>query len=111
MVEEVASVIVELYPPNTKAELDSQEIEDLVEILHKVVIYKEDNSYAEYAGQGVSYEITKTDGTITRIIAYNPFVIIDGVGYKRNMNLANNLIGQVIILGDTKFFLAKELLT
>lgn len=53
-----------------------------MEILHKVVIYKEDNAYTEYAGQGVSYEITKTDGTITRIIAYNPFVIIDGVGYK-----------------------------
>lgn len=81
-VEEVSSVTVELYPPNTKAELDSQEIEDLVEILHKVVIYKEDNSYTEYAGQGVLFEITKTDGTITRIIAYNPFVIIDGVGYK-----------------------------
>ena len=81
-VEEVASVTVELYPPNTKAELDSQEIEDLVEILHEVVIYKEDNSYTEYAGQGVLFEITKTDGTITRIIAYNPFVIIDGVGYK-----------------------------
>lgn len=53
-----------------------------MEILHEVVIYKEDNSYTEYAGQGVLFEITKTDGTITRIIAYNPFVIIDGVGYK-----------------------------
>ena len=81
-VEEIASVTVELYPPDTKAELNSQEIEDLVGILHEVVIYKEDNSYTEYNGQGVVFEITKTDGTITRINAYNPFIIIDGVGYK-----------------------------
>ncbi len=81
-VEEIASATVELYPPDTKAELNSQEIEDLVGILHEVVIYKEDNSYTEYNGQGVVFEITKTDGTITRINAYNPFIIIDGVGYK-----------------------------
>ncbi|MDE7321069.1 MAG: hypothetical protein K2N46_15230 [Lachnospiraceae bacterium] len=81
-VEEIAGATVELYPPDTKAELNSQEIEDLVGILHEVVIYKEDNSYTEYNGQGVVFEITKTDGTITRINAYNPFIIIDGVGYK-----------------------------
>lgn len=81
-VGEIASVTVELLPPNTKAELNSQEIEDLVRILHKVVIYNEDNSYRDYNGQAVVFKITKTDGTVIEINAYNPFLIIDGVGYK-----------------------------
>ena len=79
--EEIKAVTVELYPPNTKAELNKDEIEDLVEILQKVVIYKEDNTYGEYCGQAVIYKITKTDNTIIEVQAYNPFLIIDGIGY------------------------------
>lgn len=81
-VEEIAGVTVELYPPNTKAELNLQEIEELVGILHKVVIYSEDNSYSVYNGQAVVFKITKTDGTMIEINAYNPWLIINGVGYK-----------------------------
>lgn len=81
-VEDIAGVTVELYPPGTKAEFNSQEIEDLVGILHKVVIYSEDNSYTEYNGQAVVFKITKTDGTMIEINAYSPFLIINGVGYK-----------------------------
>ncbi len=97
--EEIASVTVELYPPDTKAVLDSQEIEDLVGILHKVVIYSEDNSYTEYDGQAVVFKITKTDGTMIEINAYNPFLIIDEVGYKtkyepcEQLNRLGNSIG------------------
>lgn len=98
-VEEIASATVELYPPNTKAELDSQEIEDLVGILHEVVIYNKDNSYTEYSGQAVVFKITKTDGTVIEISAYNPFLIIDEVGYKtkyepcEQLNKLGNNIG------------------
>lgn len=79
--EEIKAVTVELYPPNTKAELDKDEIEDLVEILQKVVIYKEDNTYGEYCGQAVIYKITKNDDTVIEVQSYNPFLIIDGIGY------------------------------
>lgn len=79
--EEIKTVTVELYPPNTKAELNKDEIEDLVEILQKVVIYKEDNTYGEYCGQAVIYKITKNDDTVIEVQAYNPFLIIDGIGY------------------------------
>lgn len=81
-VEEIAGVTVELYPPDTKAELNSQEIEDLVGILHKVVIYSEDDTYSGYNGQAVVFKITGTDGTMIEIIAFNPWLIINGVGYK-----------------------------
>lgn len=79
--EEIKEVTVELYPPDTTAELDEKEIEDLVEILHQVVIYKKDNTYSDYCGQAVIYKITKNDGTAIEVQAYNPFLIIDGVGY------------------------------
>ena len=79
--EEIKAVTVELYPPDTKAELDEEEIEDLVEILHQVVIYKKDDTYNEYCGQAVVYKITKNDGTTIEVQAYNPFLIIDGIGY------------------------------
>ena len=79
--EEIKEVTVELYPLDTTAELDEEEIEDLVEILHQVVIYKKDNTYSDYCGQAVIYKITKYDGTTIEVQAYNPFLIIDGIGY------------------------------
>lgn len=80
-IEEIKEVTAELYPPDTTAELDEEEIEDLVEILHQVVIYKKDNTYSDYCGQAVIYKITKYDGTTIEVQAYNPFLIIDGIGY------------------------------
>ena len=80
-IEEIKEVTVELYPPDTTAELDEEEIEDLVEILHQVVIYKKDNTYSDFCGQAVIYKITKYDDTTIEVQAYNPFLIIDGIGY------------------------------
>ena len=54
----------------------------MVEYLKDVVIYNEDNSYKEYSGQGVIFTLNMTDGTQTSIMAYNPFLVIDGIGYK-----------------------------
>lgn len=79
--EEIKEVTIELYPPGATAELDKEEIEELVEILHQVVIYKKDNTYSDYCGQAVIYKITKNDDTTIEVQAYNPFLIIDGIGY------------------------------
>lgn len=54
----------------------------MVGLLKDVVIYNEDPSYTEYTGQGVVFTLFMADGTQTEIVAYNPFLIIDGVGYK-----------------------------
>lgn len=79
---EVASATVELYPPDTTLELTQEEINELVPILNRVVTYQRDDSYGEYAGQAVIFTLTKTDGTQLRVQAYNPFIVIDGVGYR-----------------------------
>ena len=58
------------------------EIKELAEYLSKVVIYKEDNSYTEYAGQGVTFTLTMADGTEEEITECSPFAIINGKGYR-----------------------------
>ena len=77
---QIVSAKVSLTPPGKAAEIE--DISALVDYLHDVVIYNRDNSYTEYAGQSVVFTLTMTDGTKTDIMAYPPFLVIDGVGYQ-----------------------------
>lgn len=81
-IEEVVSATVELYPPDAAFELSRENLERLIAILNRVVTYQRDDSYGEYCGQAVIFTLTKTDGTQLRVQAYNPFIVIDGVGYR-----------------------------
>lgn len=101
--EDIKEATVELYPPNITEELDEKEIESLVKILKKVVIYDEDNTYTEYAGQAVIYKITKKDGSVIKIQAYNPFLIIDGTGYKTKYEPCEELNALGNKIGDTEY--------
>ena len=76
----VESATVLLIPPNETIKIT--DIEELTGYLRNVVIYNEDNSYTEYSGQGVIFTLHMMDGTQVEVGAYNPFIIIDGVGYK-----------------------------
>lgn len=80
--EEVTAATVELYPPDATLELTQEEIEKLVPILDRVVTYQRDDSYMDYCGQAVIYTLTRTDGTQLRVQAYNPFLVINGEGYR-----------------------------
>ncbi len=77
---QVISAAVQLSPPDTTIQIT--EIKELVDLLKDVVIYNKDNSYTEYDGQGVTFTLVMADGTQTSIMAYAPFLVIDGVGYK-----------------------------
>lgn len=77
---DIVSATVHLSPPDKTVAIT--EFKELVSYLNDVVIYSEDNSYTEYVGQGVTFAITMTDGTQTDVMAFNPFLVIDGVGYK-----------------------------
>ena len=82
LTEDVLVATVELLPPNAKVDLSNEEISELVDILQTVEIYEKDDSYREYNGQAVIYNITKADGGQEKIMAYNPFIVINDVGYK-----------------------------
>lgn len=95
--DDISYASVQLIPPDKTGTVT--DIEELVSILNNIVIYGEDNSYDEYAGQTVTYTITLTSGNSHIITAYNPFIIIDGIGYKTKYdsceqlsNLAKELI-------------------
>ncbi len=96
---QIISATVRLTPPDKTIQI--VEIQELVEYLEDVVIYKKDNSYIEYAGQGVTFTLTMSDSTQTQIMAYNPFLVIDGIGYKTKYepcetlnNYANRLLNE-----------------
>lgn len=77
---QIVSATVQLSPPDKTIQIT--EIKELVDLLKDVVIYHEDNSYTEYSGQAVTFTLVMADGTQTSIMAYNPFLVIDGVGYQ-----------------------------
>lgn len=77
---QIISAEVRLSPPGTTIQITEKK--ELVDLLKDVVVYHEDNSYSEYSGQGVTFTLDMADGTQTNIMAYNPFLVIDGVGYK-----------------------------
>ena len=79
---DIAAASVTLMPPDVTLELDEAEIETLAELLGDLRITRPDQSYTEYAGQAVQFTVTFADGTETELTDYNPFLIIDGTGWR-----------------------------
>ena len=77
---DIVSATVRLSPPDKTIQIEN--IEELARLLNEVVIYSEDNSYTEYAGQAAVFTLSLSDGTQKEIMAFNPFLVIDKVGYK-----------------------------
>jgi len=81
--EDITSFQVTLRPPDETITItDAEDISELIAILNKVTISGKDDSYNEYSGQWVEFELMMSDGSSKNVAAYNPFIIIDGVGYK-----------------------------
>lgn len=76
----IVSAAVYLSPPDETVQITNAE--ELVSYLRKVTIYNEDTSYTDYCGQTVMFTLTMADGSQEEITAFNPFVIINGIGYK-----------------------------
>ena len=79
---DIAAATVLVAPPDVTRELDAGEIETLADLLADVRITRPDQSYSEYAGQTVLFTVTMADGTAANVTAYNPFLIIDGTGWR-----------------------------
>ncbi|RHR10567.1 hypothetical protein DWX58_04015 [Pseudoflavonifractor sp. AF19-9AC] len=73
---------VRLSPPDVTFTLTEAEREELAGLLQKVVTRRRDDSWREYAGQGVTYSLTLRDGTTRTVMAFSPFLVVDGVGYR-----------------------------
>ena len=79
---DIRSASVKLLPPDVTIQLDRDEIATLASLLREIRVTRRDNSYTEYDGQLVRFTLTLTDGTTREVGAYNPFLIIDGRGWR-----------------------------
>lgn len=77
---DIVSATVLLEPPNETITIT--DVSELVADLNDVVIYNRNQSYHNYVGQGVTFTLTMTDGAQMKVMAYNPFIVINGTGYK-----------------------------
>ena len=80
--EQIAFAQVRISPPDTALEIT--EIPELVQYLEDTVIYYRDLSYADsaYCGQACTFTLTMKDGTQTEIMAFYPFLVINGAAYR-----------------------------
>ena len=81
MLADIASATVEVMPPHVTVELDADTIAELVALLQTVEIYGKDPSNEAFGGQAVIYTLTKTDGSVEKIIHYSDFAYINGIKY------------------------------
>ena len=51
--EQLSKVEIQLTPPDVRFELEAEEVEQLTPILRQLTIYRQDDSYTDYAGQTV----------------------------------------------------------
>ena len=79
---DIRSVQLELYPPDAGFTLTQEEVEELVPLLNQIVVYQRDDSWRDYCGQLCRFTLTMADGSQTTVQAYNPFLILDGVGWR-----------------------------
>jgi len=98
--DDIASFTVMAQPPGKTQTVRSRlYISSLAAYLRSVVIYNHDDSYNEYAGQWVEFTLTMKSGETLTVAAYNPFVVVNGVGYRTKYepcealnSFANNLL-------------------
>jgi len=96
--EDIVSAKVTLTPPEKTVTIEDKE--ELAALMNALVTYNRDQGYLECCGQGVVFELTLADGKTQSINAYNPYLVIDDVGYKTSYepcaklaDYANGLIG------------------
>jgi len=81
--DEIVSAELCIIPPGKTVYLtDEEDIAELIGILNEIVIYREDDSGREYAGQLVQVTIALENGETHIIGDYNPFLFLDGKCYR-----------------------------
>ncbi len=100
--EQLSKVEIQLTPPDVRFELEAEEVEQLTPILRQLTIYRQDNSYADYAGQTVKVLLTLQDGSTIEVVECNPFLVIDWVGFKAKEESCTQLQAFANQLGTEK---------
>ena len=81
--DEIAVIDITARPPDvTRKITDPAGIADIMNTIQNVVIYEKSEEWRDYAGQVMEFTVVLRSGGQMTIVAYNPFLIIDGQGYR-----------------------------
>ena len=105
---DIQRATVTLSPPDMTDVVP--DLQNLAGYLQNLVIYEEDDSYTEYTSQAVTYTLTMRDGTERTVTDYNPFLIVDGVGYRTEYGPCEDLnrYGNAIASGEAAQLVLEE---
>ena len=82
---QVVGVCVEAASSGEAVALDEQAVADFVSVLQAVKLYGEDPGYQEASGPFVTFSFALSDGTEHTVSACAPYVVIDGTGYRTDV--------------------------
>ena len=90
--EDIASVRISLQSPDAVVLIeDEARIAEIAGVIITVITYEKSDEWQDYVGQSAAFTLTMKSGEETEIVAYNPFVIINGQGYKAEYEPCENL--------------------
>ncbi len=87
----IASVELNIQPPNRQITLNKKQVEKLVQMINQVKIGEEESTYLEYTGQWVEFDILFDNNTLTKIAILNPYIIVNEKGYSANESILEEL--------------------
>lgn len=96
--EDIKSIDLYLQPPNKGVAIDDEKnIQDIVDVLNKLVVKAEESSKVD--GQVVTYTLNKNNGDSVEVKIYSPYVIIDEKIYKADYEVCDvlNLLGNDLL--------------
>lgn len=99
----IKKVMVFATPPGkTVAFNDKETLKELTGILHRVTIYRQDDSGRDYSGQLVQYTLILAAGDTYEVGAFGSFMYVDSICYRAKYAPSEelNALGNRIIQGD-----------
>ena len=80
---DIVCFTVTVQPPGeSKSVSNPVYVSDLTTILRSIETYERDNYFNDYAGQWATFVITLKSGETLAVAAHNPFIVINGIGYR-----------------------------
>lgn len=90
-IADIGEVALSAHPPGITIQLYDERITEMLTLLKNVSLYEEDNSYSEYGGRWVNFEIKLNTGKEISLATLGSFFVIDRVGYKADYDACQAL--------------------